>query len=110
MEYLDRNTGSFDLALVDEWIVKTRGTPLEQNLVPTSIKMRFVASAIDIPVELLRDTRTVSFLAGRPESNEAVLDAKRAATPYFSWNLIESWPSLERAERSIHVYRLSYQN
>ena len=109
MEYLNRPNRDFNLALVDEWIVKTRGTPLETRKVPAGMAVRIVPfTSSGIPAELLGDGngKGVGFFAGSHESVKELLERNRALHPDLSWVYLQSWTSLEIDERSIHAYRL----
>ena len=107
-EYLNDHKSNFKLALVDDWILSVRGTPLHRNELPSDISVHVVPSVSSISLELLTNSETVAFFGGNLESIQSSLTEKKADHPGFSWVLVQSWESLERPGRSIHVFRLHY--
>jgi hypothetical protein len=105
VDYLDAHQSDVQSAVIDKWIVDVRGTDHEYRL-PQSVSIYQVDSPSAIEPSNLVGHSTVAFLAGRWKQVRQNLDAMKSENPSFSWVLVETWPSLEASDRSIHVVRL----
>lgn len=106
VEYLQAHPADFDVAYIDAWIIHDRGTPLAVDQLPAGVKVMEVNSWSELAGDTPAGARVVAFLAGRQDEVAAGLDRLQAGDPRISWTLLESWESLEQAERSIQVVRL----
>jgi hypothetical protein len=106
MEFLKSPGRGFNFVLVDEWITNIRGTPLEPNMLPPEVYLHILPLGKEIPIELLKGSKTVAFFGGTIKSVNSYLEKNKKKYPDLSWVQLESWVSMEQEERSIHAYHL----
>ncbi|MDH5508035.1 MAG: hypothetical protein OEZ02_12510, partial [Anaerolineae bacterium] len=108
IDYLNTHQPEFETAFVDDWITHVRGPAITPDELHPDIILLGFDSMANIPLGQVDETGTIVFLAGTWETIQAELEAVQATHSNFSWQLLETWPSLELAERSIHVVEVTY--
>jgi uncharacterized membrane protein len=104
VSHLLRSTHSFDLAVIDDWIVVERGSAIDKRLdgLPRIILLSAVDTHSFAGLRQGEESRTVAFLAGDPLLAELKLSELRTLGP--RWIEVAVWESLETRGRSIRAY------
>ncbi|MDH5506354.1 MAG: hypothetical protein OEZ02_03970 [Anaerolineae bacterium] len=108
LAYVHAHEQEIDTVFLDSWIPEIRGPLIFQHEFPPNITLLEIGAVAEIPFEEAATTRAIAFLAGTWESVQEQLAAVQAENPTFTWQLIQTWPSMEIAERSIHVVEIHY--
>lgn len=105
--YVNRHEGDIDVAIIDRWLIRNRGSAQEYRL-PDNIRLIEVDSIADIPLATIKRERTVYFGGGLRDKVEADFKVLQQSHPGMQWSFVNQWPSLELPERSINAYRVMY--